>query len=247
MLIGGESGVGKSRLLAEFERLAHPAEARFLTGACVDVGGSELPYSPIVAALRPLGRETDSQALSELVGPGSAELAPLLPDAAVAGHRRGTGRPDGAVAALRGAARPARRRLGGSAGRARGRGHPLGGPIDAEPARLPRAQRANGAAAARRDLPERRAPPPSSAAPAPGGRGAYARGGAHSSSQRFTAPRARRAASGHPRCARRATARATSSYERSQGNAFFAEELLAAPNGRAAGGLPTLRDVLTLR
>ena len=37
-------------------------------------------------------------------------------------------------------------------------------------------------------------------------------------------------------------------YERSQGNAFFAEELLAASNERAPGGLPeTLRDTLTLR
>src|SRR4051794_13509471 len=59
VLVGGESGVGKSRLVSEFETVASAAGARFLAGACVDVGGSELPYAPLVAALRTLARETE--------------------------------------------------------------------------------------------------------------------------------------------------------------------------------------------
>jgi predicted ATPase len=54
--VAGESGVGKSRLLAEFERRAAGQGALVLAGDCVDLGESELPYVPLVAALRPLAR-----------------------------------------------------------------------------------------------------------------------------------------------------------------------------------------------
>jgi DNA-binding CsgD family transcriptional regulator/tetratricopeptide (TPR) repeat protein len=80
VLISGESGVGKSRLVAEFESIAAAAGARFLAGACVDVGGSELPYAPLVAALRTLARESDPDVLGEIVGAGGDELARLLPE-----------------------------------------------------------------------------------------------------------------------------------------------------------------------
>ena len=186
VLIGGESGVGKSRLLAEFERLTDPGEARFLAGACVDVGGSELPYSPIVAALRPLGRETDTQAFSELVGPGSAELAPLLPALPL---------PDaGAAPADPMAQSRLFEALLGLLDRL-ARAAPVVLVIEdihwADPstrsllaflARNVRTERL----ASRRDLQDGRAPPPSPAAPVPGGGGADSRG---------RAARARRASS----------------------------------------------------
>src|SRR3954471_2935676 len=63
VLVGGESGVGKSRLLAEFERTAAAPQVRFLGGACVDLGPSELPYAPLVAALRPVVRELPEDVL----------------------------------------------------------------------------------------------------------------------------------------------------------------------------------------
>jgi DNA-binding CsgD family transcriptional regulator/tetratricopeptide (TPR) repeat protein len=75
VFVAGESGVGKSRLLAELERRATEGSALVLTGDCVDLGESELPYVPLVAALRPLARSGDP-ALSE---PVRAAVAPLLP------------------------------------------------------------------------------------------------------------------------------------------------------------------------
>jgi ATP/maltotriose-dependent transcriptional regulator MalT len=73
--VAGESGVGKSRLLAEFERRAAGRGTLVLAGDCVDLGESELPYVPLVAALRPLARSGDP-ALTE---PVRAAVAPLLP------------------------------------------------------------------------------------------------------------------------------------------------------------------------
>ena len=75
VFVAGESGVGKSRLLAELERQATEGGALVLAGDCVDLGESELPYVPLVAALRPLARSGDP-ALTE---PVRAAVAPLLP------------------------------------------------------------------------------------------------------------------------------------------------------------------------
>jgi len=44
LLIGGEAGVGKSRLLAEFAATA--PDARLLTAGCLQLGGDELPFTP---------------------------------------------------------------------------------------------------------------------------------------------------------------------------------------------------------
>jgi ATP/maltotriose-dependent transcriptional regulator MalT len=73
--VAGESGVGKSRLLADFERRAHAKGVRVLSGECVDLGEGELPYAPLVGALRPLARSGDPA----LVPAVRAALGPLLP------------------------------------------------------------------------------------------------------------------------------------------------------------------------
>jgi len=76
VLLGGESGVGKTRLLTEFE--AGLDDAQLLRGECLEQGDAELPYAPLLGALRPLVR-SDSAALAGL-SPGSrASLAALLP------------------------------------------------------------------------------------------------------------------------------------------------------------------------
>jgi ATP/maltotriose-dependent transcriptional regulator MalT len=80
VLVGGEAGVGKSRLAAEAASRAEASGARVLSGACVQVGEEALPYAPFSDGLRPLVRELDPAALDELVGPWRAELARLLPD-----------------------------------------------------------------------------------------------------------------------------------------------------------------------
>jgi DNA-binding CsgD family transcriptional regulator len=76
VLVGGDSGVGKSRLVTELADGA--SDARVMIGDCVELGEGELPYAPIIAALRPLGRDGDP-ALSSLPDTVRAELARLLP------------------------------------------------------------------------------------------------------------------------------------------------------------------------
>jgi DNA-binding CsgD family transcriptional regulator/tetratricopeptide (TPR) repeat protein len=74
-LIGGESGVGKSRLLDEFAARARAGGARVITGDCIDLGDAELPYAALVAALRGITGEE----LAEILPRGTRDLAPLLP------------------------------------------------------------------------------------------------------------------------------------------------------------------------
>jgi DNA-binding CsgD family transcriptional regulator/Tfp pilus assembly protein PilF len=80
VFLAGESGVGKTRLLRELERMASERGARVLRGDCAAFGAGELAYAPIAAALRRLGRELDPVASEELLGPARAALGPLLPD-----------------------------------------------------------------------------------------------------------------------------------------------------------------------
>jgi len=63
-LVAGDAGVGKTRLLAELAGRADKRGARVLVGGCMEVGDVGLPYVPFVDAFRDLG-----------VRPGEAELA----------------------------------------------------------------------------------------------------------------------------------------------------------------------------
>src|SRR5215217_1598368 len=69
--IGGESGVGKSRLADELKRHARESGARVLSGDCVELGEDELPYAPLLSALRPLVREGDPALDALLPGLGT--------------------------------------------------------------------------------------------------------------------------------------------------------------------------------
>jgi DNA-binding CsgD family transcriptional regulator len=80
LLLGGEAGIGKTRLLAEFTVRAQTTGARVLVGSCVHVGEGVLAYAPISQALRQLVRELDPATLEQVVGAGRAELARLVPD-----------------------------------------------------------------------------------------------------------------------------------------------------------------------
>ena len=58
VLVGGEAGIGKTRLLSEFERLGRERGAIVLEGACIGLGADDvLPFAPIAAALRALVRD----------------------------------------------------------------------------------------------------------------------------------------------------------------------------------------------
>jgi DNA-binding CsgD family transcriptional regulator/tetratricopeptide (TPR) repeat protein len=79
VLLGGEAGVGKTRLVAELTARCAADGTRVLVGGCVPVGGDGLPYAPVMEALRPLPEEFGVDAMRELAGPSWRELARLLP------------------------------------------------------------------------------------------------------------------------------------------------------------------------
>ena len=79
VLVGGEAGIGKTRLVAELTARCGADGTRVLVGRCVPVGDGALPYAPIVEALRILLGDVGVAALRELVGPSWPELARVLP------------------------------------------------------------------------------------------------------------------------------------------------------------------------
>jgi DNA-binding CsgD family transcriptional regulator/tetratricopeptide (TPR) repeat protein len=81
VLVGGEAGVGKSRLLAEFASRSRGAGTRVLTGGCLELGADGLPFAPFTAVLRELVRDLGAAGVADLL-PGGAtrELARLLPE-----------------------------------------------------------------------------------------------------------------------------------------------------------------------
>lgn len=79
-LIGGEAGVGKTRLVDEAKRLAGEAGFVVLVGRCVEMGAEGLPLAPLVDALRELARTTSPDELARLLGSARRGLARLLPE-----------------------------------------------------------------------------------------------------------------------------------------------------------------------
>lgn len=83
LLLGGEAGVGKTRLLEEFLRHAETADAVSTVGGCLELGADGLPFAPFTIALRGLLRSLGSAVLAEAGEGRESELARLLPDAAL--------------------------------------------------------------------------------------------------------------------------------------------------------------------
>ncbi len=83
LLIAGEAGIGKSRFLNEIEARLGQAKALLLAGECVEVAEGELAFAPIVAALRPV--MTYGDAVLELEPPLRAALAAVWPALGEAG------------------------------------------------------------------------------------------------------------------------------------------------------------------
>lgn len=79
LLLAGEAGVGKSRLVGEAMQMASDRGMQVLRGSCVNIGAAGVPYGPIVEALRELHRELPQDAMTELVGTSGGDLARLLP------------------------------------------------------------------------------------------------------------------------------------------------------------------------
>jgi predicted ATPase len=81
-LIGGEAGVGKTRLIGELAAQAGSAGFTVLVGHCIELGAEGLPLAPLVDALRALARTISAEELAEVVGPAGPGLARLLPELA---------------------------------------------------------------------------------------------------------------------------------------------------------------------
>ncbi len=88
MLIGGEAGIGKSRLVAELEARAGAPEVLVLTGECVELAGGQLAFSPIISALRRVME--DAEALEGLGAPLRSALAALWQVAGGSEHAGGS-------------------------------------------------------------------------------------------------------------------------------------------------------------
>src|SRR5580698_10216759 len=81
VLLAGEAGVGKSRLVGEFGSRAASAGARVLAGGCLELETDGLPFAPFTAVLRGLVHEMGADALAAMLpGRTTRELARLLPE-----------------------------------------------------------------------------------------------------------------------------------------------------------------------
>jgi DNA-binding CsgD family transcriptional regulator len=83
VLVSGDAGVGKTRLLTELTAQARQRGVQVLSGGCLAVSDAGLPYVPILAALRRFATDADNQeslatAAKELPG-----LGRLLPELAI--------------------------------------------------------------------------------------------------------------------------------------------------------------------
>jgi DNA-binding CsgD family transcriptional regulator/tetratricopeptide (TPR) repeat protein len=81
VLVAGEAGVGKTRLVEEFGQRVDGAGGLVIAGACLEFDRA-LPFGPIVEALRELHRRVDDATLAEVLGSARSDLARLLPELA---------------------------------------------------------------------------------------------------------------------------------------------------------------------
>lgn len=79
LLLGGEAGVGKTRLLEEFAAAAAREGAVVVSGGCVEIGADGLPFAPFSTALRALRRILPDEFAAAAAGQ-EEELARLLPE-----------------------------------------------------------------------------------------------------------------------------------------------------------------------
>ncbi|MFB4312131.1 AAA family ATPase [Actinomadura sp. GTD37] len=80
VLVGGDAGLGKTRLIREFARSVE-GRADVLVGGCLELGSDGLPFAPFTTVLRGLVRDIGIDGVAGLVPRGdTGSLARLLPE-----------------------------------------------------------------------------------------------------------------------------------------------------------------------
>ena len=79
VLIGGEAGVGKTRLLGELHEISRKSGVAWGAGGCIALGAGALPYAPVAEALHALLTELDESALRDALGERAGDLVRILP------------------------------------------------------------------------------------------------------------------------------------------------------------------------
>jgi DNA-binding SARP family transcriptional activator len=79
VLVSGEAGIGKSRLIEELAGRASDMGVRVLWGRCWEAGGAPA-YWPWVQVLRAYARDCDPETLRAQLGRGTEDVAQLLPE-----------------------------------------------------------------------------------------------------------------------------------------------------------------------
>jgi DNA-binding CsgD family transcriptional regulator len=82
VFVGGEAGIGKSRLIAEIAGRAEGEAMTVVVGECLPLGDAELPYAPVAGALRSLLAQLEGSELEAMLGSVREDLTVLLPDLA---------------------------------------------------------------------------------------------------------------------------------------------------------------------
>lgn len=85
ILIGGEAGAGKSRLVGEFAARMHESAGSpgvlVLSGGCLEMSAAGLPYAPFAAAVRQIACQLGTAKTAAVLPGGAAgDLARLLPE-----------------------------------------------------------------------------------------------------------------------------------------------------------------------
>lgn len=79
LLVAGEAGVGKTRLVEESAAEARRLGLRVLTGHCVDQQGAP-PYLPTIEHIEEAARQVPPETLRQALGENAPEIAKLMPE-----------------------------------------------------------------------------------------------------------------------------------------------------------------------
>ncbi|MCU7729575.1 AAA family ATPase [Actinoplanes sp. KI2] len=93
VLLMGDAGMGKTRCLTWLAERARSTEVTVLSGDCLPLSGMRTPYGPIAEALRDAGRQAGAARIGEWLGGRTDAVAALVPEFATGATTEGAPRP----------------------------------------------------------------------------------------------------------------------------------------------------------